>query len=526
MDIIAAYQLVGTYRGAAEICGTTHKTVKRIIERHEAGQERPVRAPRPSNVEGVRELVAKSVASAHGRVSAKRLLPKARAAGYAGSDRNFRRLVAEEKRGFRREQGRGRRPAVWSPGEHLVIDWGVIAGVHVFCAVLAWSRVRFVRFAPDEQQATTLALLAECFEAIGGVPQVVLADRMNCLKGGVVAGRVVPAPEYVRFATHYRFRPDFCEPVDPQSKGVVERLVGYGKDDLLRPLLLEHALDEGVAIDESVVTAKVLADLPAANRHAADWCAEVNANVHSETSAIPAVRLEAERELLTPLPSLRPAIGPPPVTRKVDRLSTIRLGSARYSVPVRLRGTSVAVVVDGPRVLILDARTGEVHAEHPLVAPGEASVLDEHYGGPRPVVPVRAIRPRTTAEKAFCALGPVAEAFIAGAAAAGHTRLGPELAELNTLTAAHGQDAMVAALERATAFSRWKAADVRSILAAGAGTPHPRPAGDALVIDLPVVAGRSLAEYAPTGASTNDDADPTGTTTDPSSSVTGEAVSS
>ena len=78
MDIVAAYQMVGTYRGAAEICGTTHKTVKRVVERAEAGQERPVRVPRPSNYEGVRELVAKSVASAHGRVSAKRLLPKAR----------------------------------------------------------------------------------------------------------------------------------------------------------------------------------------------------------------------------------------------------------------------------------------------------------------------------------------------------------------------------------------------------------------------------------------------------------------
>ncbi|WP_353357601.1 helix-turn-helix domain-containing protein, partial [Intrasporangium sp. DVR] len=53
MDIIAAYQQVGTYRAAAEICGTTHKTVKRVIERHEAGQERPARAPRPSNYEGV-----------------------------------------------------------------------------------------------------------------------------------------------------------------------------------------------------------------------------------------------------------------------------------------------------------------------------------------------------------------------------------------------------------------------------------------------------------------------------------------
>ena len=65
-------------------------------------------------------------------------------------------------------------------------------------------------------------------------------------------------------------------------------------------------------------------------------------------------------------------------------------------------------------------------------------MLDEHYGGPRPA-PRRAVRPKTAAEKAFCALGPVAEAFITGAAAAGHTRLGPELAELNTLRAAHGE---------------------------------------------------------------------------------------
>lgn len=190
-------------------------------------------------------------------------------------------------------------------------------------------------------------------------------------------------------------------------------------------------------------------------------------------------------------------IGPAPTTRKVDELSTIRLGSARYSVPSALVGSVVAVHVDGPRVLVVDPDTGEVVAEHALVAPGEASVLDAHYGGPRPAVPVRAIRPRTQAEKDFCALGLAAQVFIAGAAAAGHTRLGPELAELNTLAAAHGSEAMVAALERATAFGRWKAADVRSILAAGAGAPVPRPAGHALVIDLPTATGRSLAEYAP-----------------------------
>jgi transposase len=49
---------------------------------------------------------------------------------------------------------------------------------------------------------------------------VVLSDRMACLKGAVVAGVVVPTPDYVRFATHYGFRPDFCEGADPESKAL------------------------------------------------------------------------------------------------------------------------------------------------------------------------------------------------------------------------------------------------------------------------------------------------------------------
>jgi len=82
-----------------------------------------------------------------------------------------------------------------------------------------------------------------------------------------------------------------------------------------------------------------------------------------------------------------------------------------------------------------------------------------------------------------------------GAAGAGVTKLGTELGELAALEAAHGRQVLVAALERAVAFSRWRAADVRSILAAGAGTPRPRDAGEALVIELPAVPSRSLADY-------------------------------
>src|SRR5450755_5094522 len=177
--------------------------------------------------------------------------------------------------------------------------------LHVFCAVLAWSRIRFVRFADNEKSGTTLAMLAECFEELGGVPEVVLADRMGCLKGGVVANKVVPTADYVRFATHYSFRPDWCEAADPESKGIVENLVGYAKRDLIVP----QAPFTGLA---------------AANAAARQWCAEVNSIAHSEICAVPADRLDAERDLLIALPSLRPAIGRPGVTRKAGRLSCVR----------------------------------------------------------------------------------------------------------------------------------------------------------------------------------------------------------
>lgn len=330
MDIEAAYREVGTYRGAADICGTTHKTVKRVVLAAAAEESSAGADPVRYNYDAVRDIVVERVERTKGRISAKRLLPSAVAAGYSGSARNFRRLVADAKTEWRADHHRGRRPGVWAPGDMLVIDWGEIGPLFVFCAVMAWSRWRFVFFADNLRSDTTLAALAECFEALGGVPKTVLSDRMGCLKGGTVAGVVVPTADYVRFATHYGFRPDFCQGADPESKGIVENLVGYVKSDLMIP-------------EELSVT-----DLAAANAKAAAWCGEVNAREHSEIRAIPAQRLATERELLSGLPSLRARIGRL-VVRKVDRLSCVRFGSARYSVPTRHIGNrSKSVSSTGP----------------------------------------------------------------------------------------------------------------------------------------------------------------------------------
>jgi transposase len=468
VNILSAYAELGSYRAAAALCGTTHKTVRRVVER--AGAPPPERPPRPKQADLVAELIAAKVRASDGRISAKRLLPACRAAGFAGSVRSLRRAVAAAKAEHRHARRRYR-PWIPVPGEHLVIDWGEVGPLKLFCAVLAWSRVRFVRFAADQSQATTLRLLAECFEFLGGVPAVVLADRMNVLRGQVVANQVVPAPAYLRFAAHYGFRPDFCEAGDAESKGLVENLVGYAKADLVLP-------------------GAPWPDLAAANAAAAAWCAEVNATLHSEIAAIPAERLVRERELLRPLPSLRPTLEPA-ATRKVDRLQTVRFGAARYSVPAALVGERVSLRVDG-RQLVIGHRGGEV-ARHELVPPGEVSCHDAHYGGP-PRRPARAVRPRSAAEIAFCALGPVAERFLRAAAAAGTPRLGRELAEIVGLEHAYGRERLLVALERALRFGRFRALDLRSILVAR--SPEPTEPGAPLSVSLPAVPMRPLSAYA------------------------------
>lgn len=361
MEIVNAYALTGSYRAAAALCGTTHKTVQRVLARRAVGQigRRPRPRP-PGSAAGVTRLIEERVRQTDGRIGAKRLLPLAQAAGYTGSLRTLQRAVKAARETWKRQR-RVYRPWAAVPGEHLVIDWATEAGLENFCAVLAWSRYRFVRFATNQTRATTLRLLEECLAEVGGVPAHVLSDRMGCLKAGVVANVVVPHPEYLAFAAHLGFVPDFCEAADPESKGMVEHLAGYAQRDLLVPQIPEGGW----------------ADLGRANAAAEAWCAEVNGRVHSETAAVPTERLLVEQWALRPLPSLRPPLRRGEL-RKVDRTGMVRFGSGRYAVPSELVGQHVEVHAEDGAVIVTHRE--RVIVRHAPVAPGEVALGP--YGDP------------------------------------------------------------------------------------------------------------------------------------------------
>ena len=154
LDIVAAYQLVGTYRGAAEICGTTHKTVKRVIER--TRRHRPPKAP-------ARPTTPVRTAASGGWSRRKAAVPP-RARPWPAASGVVPGRAPRDRLGRDRRGARLLRRARLVPGPVRAVRRGREAGHDA-------------------------AVLAECFKDLGGVPKVVLADRMNCLKGGVGGGR-------------------------------------------------------------------------------------------------------------------------------------------------------------------------------------------------------------------------------------------------------------------------------------------------------------------------------------------------
>jgi hypothetical protein len=350
--LVEKYRELGSYRAAARACGVDHKTVKAVVDRVARGQAGVPRRPvvRERNYDSVADVVRRRVEATQGRITAKRLLPLARAEGYDGSDRNFRRLVADAKADYRRHGGSSGRGV---PGRASSSRSTTGCGLGGMCSARCWCGRGSGSCASPATSSRPRRW--SCWRSAS---RRSAGCRRWCWRTGsrACAARSSPTgswptPAYVRFAAHYGFRPDWCETADPQSKGVVENLVGYAKTDLVIP-----SCDGWRSLGQ-------------ANAAARDWCDEVNSVKHSEIAAVPADRLAEEVKVLRGLPSLRAAIQRGEA-RKVDRLATVRFGSARYSVPARLVGAQVWVSVAGDHVLI-DHGEQRV-AEHPLIAPARS----------------------------------------------------------------------------------------------------------------------------------------------------------
>src|SRR3954468_4471659 len=126
MEILEAFDLVGTYRGAAALVGCDHKTVARLVELRDqagGGALSPASRARPAVdpfAEKIAEWVDRSKASIGADAAHQRLV----AMGYLGSERTTRPALGAGKGAGGAEPGRRTRPWISEPGLWLQFDYG------------------------------------------------------------------------------------------------------------------------------------------------------------------------------------------------------------------------------------------------------------------------------------------------------------------------------------------------------------------------------------------------------------------
>jgi transposase len=224
-------------------------------------------------------------------LSAVRLFEECRAAGYPGGITQLRDYVMKVRPRPEPE------PIVrfeTAPGlqaqfdfAELKLPWGKR---YALLVVLGYSRLLFIDIVARQTALTVMLGLERAFATFGGVPREILFDQM---KSVVIAdhrpggGRLLENPEFLRFAAHWGFRVRACRPYRAQTKGKVERPVGYFRTGFFygRTFLNDPDLGE----------------------QAARWTTDVaNQRVHGTTKEIPAVRFARdEQSMLLPL-AVRP----------------------------------------------------------------------------------------------------------------------------------------------------------------------------------------------------------------------------
>jgi transposase len=457
MEILEAYDLAGTLRGAAALAGCDHKTVAHwVAVREQAGGVPPARRRRPAvgDFAGkIEELVERS----HGKIRADVAHGKLVALGYDGSTRTTRRWVAESKRRWRREHGRRTRPWIPEPGLWMQWDYGdgpVVGGraTVLFCAWLAWSRYRVVLPLRDKTMASVVMGLDRALRRFDGAPTYALTDNERTVSVDHVCGIAVRNPQIVAVARHYGLTITTCVPADPQSKGGSEATVRIAKADLVPT---DHNLRPAYgSFGELEVACE-------------EWMAHVNTRAHRSTQEPPVIRLAAEHERLHRLPR-RPHTVCFGETRKVSWQSTISVGGAVYSVPHGLIDERVWARTDGDQLVVihLDATQGPREAaRHRLTTPGRPAICDEHYPPRPPGALERRPRAQGAEERAFLAIGPGAERWLIRAAAAGAQRVRRKTVEAVDLAKLHGCEDVNRALETCARAGRFADGDLAKVLA-------------------------------------------------------------
>jgi len=246
---------------------------------------------------------------------------------------------------------RGRRYYT-APGDCFQMDWGFVKVVDTmgrewqaacFAMVCHHCGSRYVEFFPNAKQENLFIGMLHAFMVMG-VPRRVLTDNMKSVRDGTDAmGKPIFNKTYDDFQHLLDFNTDLCKVAHPFTKGKVERLVRYVKDNF--------------------INGRTFLNVTELNTEALKWCIEKNKNPIAGYDFIPAEE-HRSNESFRSLPEaikLLPYLAP---MRKISFDGFVNYEGRLYGVPLSYKNKTVRVSRVSEELRIVDPESGIIIQRH------------------------------------------------------------------------------------------------------------------------------------------------------------------
>ncbi len=284
------------------------------------------------------------------------------------------------------------------PGECFQMDWGFVnvedeQGNIWKCACFAMvchhCGMRYIEFFPNAKQENLFIGMLHAFSVMG-IPEKILTDNMRSVTTGRDSfGKPIFNEDYDAFQKTFGFSTHLCKIAHPFTKGEVERLVRYVKENFIQ--------------GRSFIN---ISDL---NRQALDWCFHANSKLTKDRDCIPLNEhvLENCTELTSDMSALLVYLAP---LRSIDFEGFVNYEGRKFGVPLSYQRKKARVMRKGEQLVIMDDKATSVlstfdvdWSKKPKVCPGqwtppeETAQPEEHPTMPvkvtmRQATPVRSTR--------------------------------------------------------------------------------------------------------------------------------------
>ena len=294
-----------------------------------------------------------------------------------------RDLVPAKREIVSSQGNRGRRYST-EPGECYQMDWGFVKVVNergqeykvaCFAMICHHCGERYVEFFPNARQERLFIGMIHAFIYMG-VPQTVLTDNMKSVTTGRDAdGKPIWQKDYAVFMKDVGFKTKLCKARHPFTKGKVERLIRFVK--------------------ENFVVGRTFDNITDLNMEALKWCNEQNGKYHKAVDCIPADKHKEEcckvARMFTLTLDMRKYLAP---LRKITFDGFVNYEGRRFGVPRYYCEKTCRIERDGFYIRIYDKDLNKVLTTHSVTwSRKDSFCIDQYSNEPeeQPTAPVNAV---------------------------------------------------------------------------------------------------------------------------------------